>query len=179
MELHFRRRAYRGARRGATYRCRLVALRNVETGEYHVYLTNLPPETLGAEEVAYTYRARWMVELTFKQLKQHHRIDELPTTKRRVVEALVYAALITIIASRALHAYVLSRIAADDRRVPPDRWAAIFAANASVILAILVRPPRHSAIDRRYLAATLRREAPVPNRSRMPLLVPLVDGPGC
>lgn len=177
VELHFRRRAYREQRRRATYRCRLVAIKNVETGEYHVYLTNLPPETLGAEEVAYTYRARWMVELTFKQLKQHYRIDELQTTKRRVVEALVYAALITIIASRTLHAHILSRLAGDGRRVPPDRWAAIFAANAGVILAILVRLPRHSAIDRRYLDATLRREAPDPNRSRMPLLEPLVDGP--
>jgi IS4 transposase len=178
VELGFRRRAYRGTRRGDTYRCRLVAVRNADTGAYHLYLTNLPPEVLGAEEIAYTYRARWMVELTFKQLKHHYRIDDVPTKKRRIVEALIYAALITIVVSRVLHAYVLSRFRGTGRRVPPDRWAAIFVAYASAILAVLVRPPRYSVIEQRFLDVVLRREAPDPNRVRLLLLEPLVDGPG-
>lgn len=39
-----------------------------------------------------------MVELICKRLKHHFTSDELPTTKRRAVEAFVYATLITIVA---------------------------------------------------------------------------------
>jgi putative transposase len=177
VELGFQRRVYRGKRRRGRYRCRLVAVLDRETGCYHAYLTNIPPDMLSAEEIAYTYRARWVVELMFKELKQHYRIDQLPSRKRVVVEALIYAALLTIIVSRALRDHVRSRLCASVKdRVPTDRWASLFSTLSQAILSIVVRPPRHTVLDRRHLDLVIAREARDPNRSRLLLLEPLVEG---
>lgn len=180
VELGFQRRAYRGKRRRGRYRCRLVAMRDRETGCYHAYLTNIAPAMLAAEEIAYTYRARWVVELMFKELKQHYRIDQLPSRRRVVVEALVHAALLTIIVSRALRDHVRSRLCACAHdRVPADRWASLFSTLSQAILSIVVRPPRYTKLDRRHLDQVIAREARDPNRSRLLLLEPLVEGPPC
>ncbi|KUK51953.1 MAG: IS4-like transposase, partial [Desulfotomaculum sp. 46_296] len=38
--------------------------------EYHLYITDIMPEQLSAEDTALLYRARWSVELVFKELKR-------------------------------------------------------------------------------------------------------------
>ncbi|EQD34404.1 hypothetical protein B1B_17223, partial [mine drainage metagenome] len=49
--------------------CRLVAVWHEGAKKCHVYLTNIGPERLSAEEVVQPYSVRWQVELTFKDLK--------------------------------------------------------------------------------------------------------------
>jgi len=51
-------------------------VRNEETGEYHLYITNVPAEKLSAEDVARNYAVRWLIEMAFKQLKSAYRIDQ-------------------------------------------------------------------------------------------------------
>jgi IS4 transposase len=170
VELRFQRRSYRDHRHGATMRCRLVGLLDPESGRYHLYLTNVPVETLGAEEIAKTYAARWLIELMFRELKQHYRLDEMPSSKRRIVEALLYAALITICVSRRLLDHLRRRLPQLAERLPEERWAAIFAAAAIEILALLVR--KRSDADRlaRFLEPMLLKEAVDPNAARVLLL---------
>jgi putative transposase len=177
VELCFSRRAYRDKRSRGRFRCRLIGVRNEEAGRYHLYLTNVPPETLEAEEVAYSYRARWLLELTFKQLKQNYRIDQLPTRRRHIVEALIYAALLTLVVSRHLQEWLLGRLrCGPERRIPFDRWAAVFSSVAHALLAIATRPPRHTLLDSRNVMRVMEREAIDPNRTRLLVLDPLVEG---
>jgi IS4 transposase len=171
VELRFSRREYNGVCSPARTRFRLVGVRNPETGDYHLYVTNIPVDKLNAEDVARVYTARWLVEMAFKQLKSHYRLDQMPSSKRHIVEALLYAALITMMASRVLLDYVRSRLRAElADRLPDDRWAAIFAVAAQEILALLVRRAVQAKVLSPFVRAMLFKEAVDPNRRRLRLL---------
>jgi len=171
VELRFSRREYNGVSSPARARFRLVGVRNSETGDYHLYVTNIPVDKLSAEDVARVYTARWLVEMAFKQLKSHYRLDQMPSSKRHIVEALLYAALITMMASRVLLDYVRSRLRAElADRLPDDRWAAIFSAAAQEILALLVRSAVQAKVLAPFVQAMLLKEAVDPNRRRLRLL---------
>jgi putative transposase len=139
VELSFKRRSYNGHRSGETFRCRLVAVWDEKGCEYHVYLTNIAPERLSAEEVAQLYSLRWEIELTFKELKSSYALDKFRTTKVEVVEALIWSALLTLVASRRLHNLVRARQPPELRpRYPPIRWGKAFRRTAREILALLL-----------------------------------------
>jgi putative transposase len=170
VELRFKRRGYRGCSTGARQRFRLVGVRDAKTGDYHLYVTNIPVDKLSAEDIACTYAVRWMIELAFKQLKSHYRMDQMPSAKRHIVEALLYAALITMMVSRVLLDWVRARTSTERRdRLPDDRWAAVFAAAAPEILALVLRRTTN-AVAARQLTAMLLHEAVDPNRGRVRLL---------
>ena len=71
-------------------------------GDYHLYLTNVGPEVLSAEEVARLYSMRWEIEMVFEELKSHYALDEF-RANAQVVEALIWSALLTLAVSRRLH----------------------------------------------------------------------------
>jgi putative transposase len=125
--VEFELRAYNGDKRKATAEYRVVGLRNPLTGEYHLFITNIPPSMLSAEEVAQSYRYRWEIELMFKELKYYYHIEELNTSNEHVIMALLYAALISWILSRRIRHAVLSALPRRLRRVPARRFAARFA----------------------------------------------------
>jgi len=171
VELRFHRRQYGGQCSTARARFRLVGARDAKTGDYHLYVTNIPVEKLSAEDVARTYAVRWLIELAFKQLKSHYRLDQMPSSKRHIVEALLYAALITMMASRVLLDHVRSRLRAEMAdRLPDDRWAAVFAAAAQEILALLVRSAAQAESLAPFVQTMLMKEAVDPNRRRLRLL---------
>lgn len=171
VDLRFHKRAYNGKRGGASFPCRLVGIKNQVTGAYWLYVTNIPPSKLDPHDIGRTYSARWLVELFFRELKTSYRLDQMPSSKRHVVEALIYAALITMVASRVLMEHFRSHIAVDMReRIPEERWAGLFAAIAADILAILVRPRRDADAIELYLVPFLVAEAVDPNAARNRLL---------
>jgi len=92
----------RGSGASATRTFRLVGLRNAETGEYHLYLTNLTREEYHAPDIAQLYRARWEVELLFKELKSRFGLDEINTTDPYIIEALIIMAAISLLMSRVI-----------------------------------------------------------------------------
>jgi IS4 transposase len=139
VELAFRRRTYNGQRSGDTLRCRLVAVWDEAGGEYHLYLTNVGPEVLSAEEVARLYAMRWEVELVFKELKSHYALDEFRTTNAHVVEALIWSALLTLVVSRRLHTLVRARAPEELRpRYTQLRFAVNFRRGARHILSAML-----------------------------------------
>lgn len=171
VELRFQNRAYRGTRSIAYQRTRLVGVRDDNTGKYHLYLTNIPPDRLGAEDIARTYRARWLVELAFRELKMQYRLDQMPSSKRHVVEALLYAAFIAFMVSRALVERIRRVLPSNEHhRLREERWAVVFAAAAADLLALLLRRGRVATAAEPYLERMLRREAVDPNKSRVGLL---------
>ena len=162
VEVRFKRREYKGRCSTATRRFRLVAVYDEKAGRYHGYFTNVPPERLAPEDVSYTYALRWQVEILFKAMKSHGHLAQLPSKRRHVVECLVWASVLALVASQAI--FRLIRQAVPRRRyLPLLRWATLFGRVAEDLLRILlVEDPGHD----RDLLELLLREAPDPNLRR-------------
>lgn len=165
VEVTFKRRVYGGVRHQGTQQFRLVGVRDTRTHDYHLYLTNIPQERMEALDIAQTYAARWLVELFFRELKSHYLGDQMPSAQRPVVEALLYATLWTVIASRTLLETMKKRMGAQGSRLPTERWAILFASVALDVLRLLVGSPQARALERFLL-----HEAIDPNLGRLLLL---------
>jgi IS4 transposase len=169
VEVRFTRQQYAGQARRDWQTLRVVGLRDPQTGHHHLYITNVPPDKLTAEDIRSTYALRWQIELLFKELKQTYRLEQMPSKKRVVVEALLYATIVTLIVGRQLLAALRQRWASLADRMPELRWAAVFQSIASDLLAIMTRPPSEwEALLRRI--DTLLHEAVDPHRKRKALL---------
>lgn len=168
VEAEFQRQLYDGRRRTVRERYRFVAIRDPHTHKYHTFVTNVPPDLLAAEAVAACYRARWALELLFSELKSGYRITHLSSERKVVVEALIYAAILSLVASRRL----LWLLAAQDRkaRMTAGRWWRLLSMYAQELLLILLRPARIVAPNTRDLVRTLLHELEDPHRDRCPLL---------
>lgn len=154
----------------ATEQFRLVGVLDPATREHHLYLTNIPPDRLSPEDIGQIYAARWLVELFFRELKSCFRVEDMPSRKRHVVEALLYAAIVAFVVSRHLLAAVRKKLAADATLVPEERWAILFASASRDLLRLVLWPPRVAASIARLLEPFLLREAVTPDASRTPLL---------
>ena len=137
VEVAFDRRSYRGRRARDRRVFRVVGIFDAATERYHLYMTNVPEDRLDAAEIAETYRLRWQVELLFKELKGHYRLDQMPSAKRHVVEALLFAAILTLVASHALLDAVRRRLP-PGRSIPSLRWGAVFDSFAPGLLDLVL-----------------------------------------
>jgi len=137
-EIHFQRRKYAGRRRTATMRVRIVGLWDETHGVYHWYITNLPVSKVRAEDIGKLYAARWTIELLFRELKSSYQLESIPSSKRHVVEAFVYASFLTLLASRALLLAIRRWGNLAERRTPPERWARLFVSAACDLLALVL-----------------------------------------
>jgi putative transposase len=170
VDVRFKRRAYGGRSRGDVQSLRVVGILDERSGKHHLYITNVPVEKLAAEDIRATYALRWQIELLFKELKRHYRIDQMPSRKREIVEALLYAAILTLIVSRRLLELVRRALASLADRLPPQRWAAVLESVSSELLLIVTRPPRELKEILKRVNATLLHEAVDPNARRPGLL---------
>ncbi|AWV90585.1 IS4 family transposase [Bradymonas sediminis] len=161
VEVPVKLRKYRGRSRTAKMRMRLVGQKHAETGQYHLYFTNIGPETLGADEIAQTYRLRWQVELLFTRLKTTMRLNQIPSSKPEVVKALIYASILALLLSNAF-LQVLRQIN-PGRTYPAQRMDAVFRDFATVILLHIAQKRGARRID---LFKLMTAEAADPNRNR-------------
>jgi len=165
-EIFFKQRRYAGKRKTAKMSVRIVGLWDEVHSVYHWYVTNLPPEQLGAEEVGKLYSARWSVELLFRELKSCYQLDSLPSRKSHVVEAFLYASMLTLLASRALLLAIRRWGGLDQRRIPVERWARLFVSTAPDLLALILDPAAMARSREAPLLKFLLDEAPDPNVKR-------------
>jgi len=156
VEVSVQRRSYRGVRHRDRECFRLVGVRDPLTKQYHLYLTNIPPDKLTPVDIAQVYSARWIVELFFRELKSRYHAEDMPSSKRPIVEALVFAVLITFVVSRVLLAALRRKLGTLGARVPEERWATLFAAAALDILRIMLWRPVDAAPLTASLDLTLR-----------------------
>jgi putative transposase len=87
---------------GETVTMRVVGLWNPETGRYHCYVTNLPPEQFDIEELANLYRLRWTIELIMKLLKSHCHLDHLDTANPDALRTHLYASLLAAVVLQSM-----------------------------------------------------------------------------
>lgn len=174
VEVRFRKRVYKGCRRWTTKRFRVVGCYNNLTREYHLYVTNILPAQLTAKQIAQTYAARWIIELIFKQLKSYYQLENLPSQKQQVVEALIYTAILTMIVSKSIQK-TLNDVSVNaianraDTHFSLLRTAAVLSA-LSVRLLDAVLKQAGVKTQSPSLTQLIRREVDDPNRSRMLLL---------
>lgn len=170
VELTFERHFYRGKKRKDKMRCRVVGILNEETGRYHLYVTNVPVETLSAEEVGRVYAARWLIELAFRELKSNYELEAMPSAKANIVETLLYAAFITMMVSRTLLQALRARHQALADRFPAERWAAIFRGVAGDLLSVMLFPCDVANAIAERVMRMVEQEALDPNATRALLL---------
>ncbi|MDF9410029.1 transposase [Pelotomaculum isophthalicicum JI] len=113
---------------------RLVGIRDKESKTYHLYLTNITPEQLSAEDVALLYRARWSIELVFKELKRFYQLDVISSGAPTVIESLVLVAMLTLVVSHRLLNQMRLWAPEKSARFTPLRWAESFYAIAPVMM---------------------------------------------
>jgi IS4 transposase len=148
----------RGSGASATRTFRLVGLRNEETEEYHLYLTNLGKDDYSAPDIAQLYRARWEVELLFKELKSRFGLDEINTTDAYIIEALIIMSAISLMMSRV----IVDELRSLEARQREDEAAADADSSASRLprrrcsLAV----ERHAHLIQLYLMVELGYELP-------------------
>jgi putative transposase len=158
--LQFRRRPWAGRTRGASEVLRVIAIRDPETRRFHVYITNIGAERLAPDEIATVYSGRWAIELLFKELKSQYRIHDLPSSKLHVIEALILAALLTLITSHRMLALLRQRLpSAIARRLRPALWARVFAEQARVLTTLILAPRTLSARQRARWLRVLKHQA--------------------
>ena len=102
VELEFKTRVYRGKRRTKRWRCRLVGQRRPEGG-YWLYLTNLSPKMMSAQDAWNCYRQRWQIELLIRRMRQQLSLDSLSSANEGLVEALLWGSLCALALVGALH----------------------------------------------------------------------------
>ena len=100
----------------------------------------------------------------------------MPSAKPQIVEALLHAAIVTLVASRALLEAVRRCLGELAERTPTQRWAALLEAVASELLAIVTAPLRHAHQLGERLAKLLIHDAVDPNAGRLSLLPAVESG---
>ena len=132
-----KRRIYRNHRSQDTFYARVVALYNEDSQEWHV--SNLS-EDFRPEEIAVLYRARWAVELLFRQFKRSYLLDQIPTRQPAAVKALVWGAIVSWLVSEGLLKELSAYLNKNAWQVKPERWGKLFALQASQLLAVMIGP---------------------------------------
>jgi putative transposase len=155
IEASFCRRIYAGIRSSGRQRFRLVAIFDEETREYHVHVTNLPVDKPPAADIGVLYRERWAIGLTFKHLKSSFHLAEIPSRKKHVVESLIYASILTLMASRQLFVAIRDKLRRERHRLNECRWTLLLTTFADHILRIVNSAPRHATEVARRLEPLL------------------------
>jgi len=93
-----------------------------------------------SEDIAGLYRARWDIELIFKELKSRYALDVVNTTNPPKLWRHIWTAILTLFISRRIHSLVRKHTAKEKiARYTQLRWSTIFAENASDQLTIILR----------------------------------------
>jgi len=139
VEVNLYRRKYKGKKRKDNEGFRMIAVYNKEAEKYHVYITNIEPDILNAEDIATLYSARWDVELIIKELKSRYALDVVKTTNPQVIEAYIWTAILTLLVSRRIYNLV-REYSPEDKivRYTQLRWSTVFAENASDQLTLIL-----------------------------------------
>jgi putative transposase len=121
----FKRRSYDGTQSTATKQFRVVGVRNEDTDDYHLYITNHPREAFNTSQIGTLYRARWEVELLFREMKSRYSLEKFDTSKEHIVKIQIVAALLTLVVSRAILRELVDHAeeCGEECSFPTERWA--------------------------------------------------------
>lgn len=110
VQVEVKKRVYKGVQRTVPFEMRLVGIWNEEKGRYHMYLTNLGPDELGAELAGEIYRLRWQVELMWTSLKTEGRLAQIPSDVEHVRDVLMWSSIAYVLCGRVLLDWLRGRL---------------------------------------------------------------------
>ena len=137
VEVSVKRRPYGGTQSVTSNQFRVVGVRDEDADDgYRLYMTNLPSTEFTPAEVSALYRARWSVELLFRELKSRYELGSFQTEKPHIVRIQVLAALLTLVVSRAILRVFVDHAedCGDGATFPAERWATTFRSVAQLVL---------------------------------------------
>ncbi len=170
VEVSVKRRPYGEKQSVTPKQFRVVGVRDEDADDgYRLYMTNLPSTEFTPAEVSALYRARWSVELLFRELKSRYELGSFQTEKPHIVRIQVLAALLTLVVSRAILRVFVDHAedCGDGATFPPERWATTFRSVAQLVLLDIAKSYGYPPPD---LSEFLYLEAQQPAPSRMTLL---------
>jgi putative transposase len=170
VEVSVKRRPYGEKQSVTPKQFRVVGVRDEDADDGdRVYMTNLPSTEFTPAEVSALYRARWSVELLFRELKSRYELGSFQTEKPHIVRIQVLAALLTLVVSRAILRVFVDHAedCGDGATFPPERWATTFRSIAQLVLLDIAESYGYPPPD---LSEFLYLEAQQPAPSRMTLL---------
>ncbi len=135
---------------------------------------NITPEQLSAEDVALLYRARWSIELIFKEQKRLYKLDVITSGAHDVVESLVLVAMLTLVVSHRVLNQMRLLAPEKSERFTPLRWGESFYSAAPFMM---TRVLKYAGIDDDpvMLLMFFMSESVDPNVNRKRLLSPWVQ----
>ena len=116
---------------GTSVVMRVVGLWDEAAQCYHRYVTNLPAETWGVEELATLYGQRWIIELLMKLLKSHCHLDDLDTGNPEALRTFIYASLLAAVILQSLLV-----TAAQAAGIPPEQISFLTVGAAAPLLVV-------------------------------------------
>ncbi len=111
-------------------------------------------------------------------MKSHYRLEGMPSGMKHIVETLLFAAVVTLLASRRLLQAVRHKLRGGQRSVAEGRWAAVFCSVAGQSLDFVVAPAKIAGAMARWLEAMLLHEGVDPNVSRQLPMARVQNGVG-
>jgi hypothetical protein len=107
------------------FRC--VGRVHPETGQWHLYLTNLSWEEFSVEDIATLYGFRWEIESLFDESKNECMLGDIRVTRDGAILTLVCAALIRQLLLKRIYLVMRSLMTESQRaRVSPDLFGRAF-----------------------------------------------------
>ena len=104
--------------------------------------------------MATPYSLRWEIELTFKELKASSALDKFKTRNEHTIQALIWAALLTLVVSRRLQNEVRGNASPEHRaRYTQLCWGRAFRRAATHVLVALLAHLGLCPNDRKTRAA--------------------------
>jgi putative transposase len=83
-------------------RFRVVGVRHPESGELHLYITNIGLELMTPTQIRAAYSARWTIELVMRELKSNCQMRSFPSEKSEVIQALILCSMLRLMVSRVV-----------------------------------------------------------------------------
>jgi putative transposase len=124
--------------------------------------------------VALLYKARWSIELLFKELKRIYQLDVISSGAPDVVESLVLVAMLTLVVSHRILNHMRMLAPEKSARFTPLRWGDVFY-GAAVFLMVRVLESIGVKGDPFMLHIYFMGEGVDPNVNRERLLSPWVQ----
>lgn len=151
-EFSYEKRIWRGKRRTVTSRFRVVCLWNQANASWTWYVTNLPVKAFCPTEIGVLYRARWLVEMVFDELKTGYGLDKFKVRNPHAIRILIYSALMTLLVSRHLMLTLCRQ--AKLQYVSLKCWWHLFCESVTKLLGLLLDPDSWSADKEKRLKRT-------------------------
>jgi len=88
------------SKKGKNYR--VIASWPKDKSEPTYWVTNLDRDQFDAKSVIQLYRLRWQIELLFKEWKSWNNLKKFNTSKKEIMEGLIWASLLSMLIKRSI-----------------------------------------------------------------------------